>query len=76
MLNFEFLEKGLGLVTPPYYIYDFLTKWFPCYILLTDQISLSDSLEIVDNICVVIISFSVDDVVSFEINLFFKINQK
>ena len=71
MLNFEFLEKVLGLVTPPYYIYDFSTKWFPCYILLTDQISLSDSLEIVDNKCVVIISFSVDDVVSFEINLFF-----
>ena len=30
MFNFDFLEKGLGIVSPPHYI------------LLTDQISLSD----------------------------------
>ena len=35
-LNFNFSEKGLGLVSP--------SKCFSCYILLTDQISLSDSL--------------------------------
>ena len=37
MLNF--LEKGLGLVSPPHFVYDFSRK---SYILLTDQISLSD----------------------------------
>ena len=40
MLNFKFLEKDLGLVSAPYFVYDFLC--FLYYILLTDQISLSD----------------------------------
>ena len=45
MLNFEFLEKGLGIVAPPHFVYDFSTKIFlSCYILLSDQISLSDCL--------------------------------
>ena len=44
MLNFDFLEKGLGTVSPPYFVYDFLKKRFLCYLLLTDQISLSDCL--------------------------------
>ena len=42
MLNFNFPEKGLGLVAPPNFVYDFQEKCFLCYILLTDQISLSD----------------------------------
>ena len=40
MLNFNFSEKGLGLVSPPHFAYDSSRKWFSCYILLTDQISL------------------------------------
>ena len=44
MLNFNFSEKGLGLVSPPYFVYDFSRKMFKCYTLLTDQISLSDCL--------------------------------
>ena len=45
LLNFEFLEKGLGIVAPPHFVYDFSTKMFlSCYILLSDQISLSDCL--------------------------------
>ena len=43
MLNFHFSEKGLGLVYPPNFVNDFSRKMF-CYILLTDQISLSDCL--------------------------------
>ena len=42
MLNFNFSEKGLGLVSQPHFVYDFSKKSFSCYILLTDQISLSD----------------------------------
>ena len=38
MLNFDFLKKGLGLVSLPH----FWEKYFWCYILLTDQILLSD----------------------------------
>ena len=36
MLNFDFLEKGLGIVSPSHFMY------FSIYILLTDQVALSD----------------------------------
>ena len=26
MLNFDFLEKGLGIVSPPHFVYDFFKK--------------------------------------------------
>ena len=38
MLNFDFLDKGLGIISPAYFVYDFSTKVF--LMLLTDQISL------------------------------------
>ena len=41
MLNFDFLEKGVRMVSPPRFVYE---KCFSCYILLTDQISLSNYL--------------------------------
>ena len=44
MFNFHFLEKGLGIVFPSHFVHDFSRKAFSCYILLTDQISLSDCL--------------------------------
>ena len=28
MLNFDLPEKGLGLVSPPYFVYDFSRKMF------------------------------------------------
>ena len=42
MLNFDFLDKGLGIVSPAHFVYDFWTKMFLMlyYILLTTQISL------------------------------------
>ena len=44
MLNFD-LEKGLGIVSPPYFVYGFSRKIFLMLcILLTDQISLPDCL--------------------------------
>ena len=39
MLNLDFLDKGLGTVSPAHSVYDFSRKIF--LILLTDQISLS-----------------------------------
>ena len=42
ILNFYFLEKGLGIVSPSHFMYGFSTKCSPCHILLTDQISLCD----------------------------------
>ena len=29
MLNFHYSEKGMGLVSPPHFVYDFLRKMFP-----------------------------------------------
>ena len=43
MLNINFSVKVLGQVSPPHLAYDFSEKiCFSCYILLNDQISLSD----------------------------------
>ena len=43
MLNFNFLGKGLGVVSSPHFEYDFLRKRVLIF-LLTDQIPLSDCL--------------------------------
>ena len=42
MLNFDFLDNSLGIVSPPLFVYYFQEKYFSCYTLLTDQISLPD----------------------------------
>ena len=44
MLNFDFLGKGLGIVSPSHFVCDFSSKilFKLYYILLTDQVSLSD----------------------------------
>ena len=46
MLNFDFLEKGLEIISPRHFAYDILRKMFlACYIVLTDQNSLPDCLN-------------------------------
>ena len=47
MLNFDFLEKSLGIVSPPHFAYNFSRKMFAFYV-LTDLISLSDSRNFLD----------------------------
>ena len=42
MLNFGVLEKGVGLVCVPDFVYDFLRKMFLILYPITDQILLSD----------------------------------
>ena len=37
---FDFSEKGVGIVSPPHFVYDFSRKIFLSLILLTDQTSL------------------------------------
>ena len=50
MLNFGFLDKPLGIVSPAHFVYDFSTKMFlMCYIPLTDQISLPGCLYFLRN---------------------------
>ena len=56
MLNFDFLEKGLGIVSPSYFVYYFSKKKkkSACYALSTDQISLPGCLYFLSywSICV------------------------
>ena len=44
IFHFDFLEKCLGIVSPPHLVCYFWTKSFSCCILLTDQVSLPDCL--------------------------------
>ena len=42
MLNFDFLEKGLGVVSSPHVVHEFLRTCFSYFILLTGHIWLPD----------------------------------
>ena len=58
MLNFDFLEKGLGIVSPPNFVYDFSRKMFlklysnNCPVVI---VWLSLLLQILVNMCVAIV---------------------
>ena len=76
MLNFDFLEKSLGLVSPSYFVYDFSRKIF--FMLYSNNwLNLIDwlplVLEILGNMCIVIVSFPICEVTNFEINPIFLI---
>ena len=58
MLSFDFLDKGLGIISPAHFVYDFLTKMFlmlysinsPNFIAWLPLL-----LEILANMCVAIV---------------------
>ena len=57
MLNFDFLEKGLGIVSPPNFVYDFSRNFFlELYIYSINWPNLVDwlalLLEILGNMCI------------------------
>ena len=71
--NFEFLEKGLGIVFQTHFVYDFSRK-----IDLLNSIKRPNFIvwlpllfEILANICVVIVCFPGCDAINFEILSFF-----
>ena len=76
MLNFNFSEKGLGLVSELYFVYDFSRKKFlmlysincPNFIVWLPLL-----LEILGNMCITIVCLPGCDVINFEINLVFLI---
>ena len=58
MRNFDFLEKGLGMVSPPHFVYDFSRKMFPMLSSIKRPILIGLLLlllEILDNMCTVIV---------------------
>ena len=72
MVNFDFLDKGLGIVSPAHFAYDFSTKVF----LMLNFINwpnfiawLPLLLEIWGNMCIAIVCYPGCDVMDFEINL-------
>ena len=60
MLNFKFPEKGLRLVSPPQFVYDFSRK----IILLTEKISLSDYLYFSRNWAICVLQLFVNQAVA------------
>ena len=76
MLNFDFLEKSLGLVSPPHFEYDFSRKIFLILYSINwpnFTVLLSLLLEILGNMCIAIVCFPGCDVMNFEIILIFLI---
>ena len=63
MLNFDFLEKGLGVVSPPHFGYDFSRNIFSCYVLSADQISLPDYLYFLRYCAICVLKLFVNQVV-------------
>ena len=63
MLNVDFFRKGLEIVSPPHFLYDFPKKSFS-HILLTDQISLSDCLYFLKYWAILVLKLFVSQVVT------------
>ena len=76
MLNLDFSDKGLGIVPPSHFVYDFSIKMFfmlhsvngPNFIAW-----LPLPIEISGNVCIAIVCHPGCDVMDFEINLIFLI---
>ena len=76
MLNFDFLDRGLGIVSPAHFVYDFSTKMFVMLYSIKGPnfiASLALLLEILGNMCIAIVCYPGCDVMDFEINLIFLI---
>ena len=72
MLNFDFLEKALGIASPAQFLYDFSRKINSYYILLTEKnfiVRLPLLLGLLGNTYIAIDCFPGCDVINFEINL-------
>ena len=72
MLNFHFLEKGLGIVSPPHFVHDFSRRMF---LMLYSLNCLSDWLYFLRywTICILQLFVNQIDVMNFEISLIFLI---
>ena len=72
MLNFDFLEKVLGIDSSAHFVYGFSRKMF----LMLYSVNwpnfiawLASLLKILGNMCIAIVCFPGSDVINFEINL-------
>ena len=67
MAKFDFLDKDLGIVSPAHFVYDFSTKCSSCYILVTDQISLSGCLYFLRYWAICVLQLFVNQVMTSKI---------
>ena len=73
-----FFKKGLGIISPPHFVYDFSEKMFPLLYSIKWPnfiVRFPLLLEILGNICIVIICYQVCDVIYFEIDHSFLITR-
>ena len=76
MLNFDFSAKGLGIISPPHFVFDFSAKMFlMLYSINTPNfiVWLPLLLEILGNVCIAIVCQPGCNVINFEIDLIFLI---
>ena len=75
MLNFNFLNKGLGIVSPAHFVYHFSTKMFMLHSINWPNFIawLCLLFEILGNMCIAIVCQPGCDVMDFEIKLIFLI---
>ena len=76
MLNFGFLEKDLGIVSPRHFVYNFIRKTFATLYSINSPnfiFWLPLLLEILCNMCITIVCFPGCGVINFENNLIFLI---
>ena len=76
MLNFDFLVKGLGIISPTYFVYDFTTKMFLVLYSINGPNFIAQLpllFEILGNMCIKIVCYPGCDVMDFEANLIFLI---
>ena len=73
-MTFLKTKRSLELVALSFSAWFLKKTYFFCYIILTNQISLSPH-EILDNNCIVVVCFPRCLVINFKINLSFFINQ-
>ena len=76
MLNFDFLDKGLAIVSPAHFVYDLSTKVFLMLYSINWPIFIAWLfllLGILGNMCIAIVCYPGCDVMDFEINLIFLI---
>ena len=76
MINFEFSELHLGLVSPPHFVYEFSRKMFLMLHFIywwNLFVWLPLNLYILGNMCIIVVGEPVSDVTKFEINFMFLI---
>ena len=61
MLNFDYLEKGLEIVSPPQFVYDFSRKMF-LILYFNCQISLPDCLYLLKYLSICVLQLLVNQV--------------